>query len=128
MLLFDTCTLLWIASDPEKISANAHHAILENADELYISAISAFEIGLKAQRGKLVLPFAPRKWFDAAIEHHGIREIPISSRICFLSAELPLHHNDPCDRFIIATAMLHSMRIVTADVSIARYKEASVIW
>ncbi|MCL6592075.1 MAG: hypothetical protein K6U80_19265 [Firmicutes bacterium] len=52
----------------------------------------------------------------------------IKVRIAIQAVMLPLLHNDPCDRFIIATAIENSQTIVTSDLMIAQYKEAKVIW
>ncbi|MCL6613597.1 MAG: hypothetical protein K6U03_03075 [Firmicutes bacterium] len=54
---------LWLAVDREKLSTRAREAIREHAGELFVSSISAFEIALKARRGKLELPMEPGVWF-----------------------------------------------------------------
>ena len=128
MLLLDTCTLIWLASDLDKLSGIAKNAIRRHAEELFVSAISAFEIAVKCRNGKLLLPQSPSEWFPGVIEFHGIREIPVSAAIAISSINLPQLHNDPCDRMIIATAQLHTMKIVTCDNLIRAYKEAVVVW
>ncbi|MBF0546840.1 MAG: type II toxin-antitoxin system VapC family toxin [Candidatus Riflebacteria bacterium] len=128
MLLLDTCALLWLASDQKKLSLTAKNEIIKNAQELFVSAISAFEIAVKSRSGKLRLPLLPLDWFSEALDFHGIREIPVTSSIAVFSVQLPLLHNDPCDRIIIATAQLKSMKIVTSDKLISDYNQASVIW
>jgi PIN domain nuclease of toxin-antitoxin system len=128
MFLLDTCTLLWLAADQKRLSLNAKKVIKDNSQELFVSAISAFELAIKSRSGKLRLPLSPLDWFSEALDFHGIREIPITSSIAIFSVQLPLLHNDPCDRFIIATAHLNSMKIVTGDALITSYDQANVIW
>jgi len=128
MVLLDTCALLWLASDQEKLSGRARNAIEKNADRLFASAITAFEIAIKNRNGKISLPLPPLDWFTEALEFHGVRELPVTSTVAILSVHLPAHHNDPCDRIIIATAQANSMTIITSDRLIAQYEEAKVVW
>ncbi|MGE5549078.1 MAG: type II toxin-antitoxin system VapC family toxin [Bacteroidota bacterium] len=128
VILLDTCSLLWLAADQDRLSAAAKTAIGENADRLFVSSISAFELAIKARKGKLELPMGPAIWYESALQHHGLTEVPIDGAIASLAVNLPPLHSDPCDRFIIATALHHGMAIVTCDVLISQYKEARVVW
>jgi PIN domain nuclease of toxin-antitoxin system len=128
MILLDTCALLWLAADLDKLSSNAKQAIRENAEMLFVSSISAFEIALKVLRGKLILPMEAGVWFEKAIQHHDIHEIAVNSSIAIHSVALPQLHNDPCDRFIIATALQNSMAVVTCDSLITQYPDVKIIW
>lgn len=128
MLLLDTCTLLWLASDQKKLSHAAKKAIVQRPGSLFVSSISAFEIAIKSRSGKIVLPLPPVDWYNEALDFHCIHEIPVSGVIAAASVELPLLHNDPCDRIIIATAQLNSMKIVTGDSVIREYAQTVVIW
>ena len=67
----------------------------------------------------------PSSYINQLQETH---EIPINSDIATSSVDLPLLHNDPCDRLIIATALANSMNIITCDIHIKQYKEIKVIW
>jgi PIN domain nuclease of toxin-antitoxin system len=128
MVLLDTCTLLWLAADQRKLSVPAKESLEQNAGRLLVSSISAFEIALKAKKGKLDLPIAAATWFERAIRHHGIREIPVDSTIALGSVALPPLHNDPCDRFIVATAAVRAVPIITCDPLIAQYPDVRVVW
>ena len=128
MLLLDTCTLLWLSSDQSQLSQAAKDSIKSHSDSLFVSAITAFEIAVKCKRGKLELPIPAQDWYEFALEFHGIRELPINGKVGLASVHLPDHHNDPCDRMIIATASLHQMKILTCDKHISQYNEAEVIW
>ena len=119
-MMLDTCALLWLASGEKKISRAALKQINE-APAVYVSAISGFEIAIKAGRGKLQLPLAPQEWFEKVIAHHGLTVLPLELNICIAAAQLPPIHNDPCDRFIIATARLNDLAVVTTDENFEKY-------
>lgn len=128
MVLLDTCTLLWVASTPDKLSPTARQTIRSSAGSIYVSAISSFEIALKHRRGALTLPLPPEEWLAEVVKLHGFTEAPISSRIAARSALLPLHHNDPADRILVATAKELGAPIVTPDALIKAYSGIRVIW
>jgi PIN domain nuclease of toxin-antitoxin system len=128
MIILDTSVLLWLAADQNKLSSKAKKCIRENAGNLFVSSISVFEIAIKARKGKLDLPLEAGEWFAKVLQFHGIQEVPINSAIAARSVRLPLLHNDPCDRFIIATAIQNSMIIISGDSLIAQYEEVKVVW
>lgn len=128
MLLLDTCALLWLAADQQHLSAVARRAIAQHAGKLFVSAISAFEIGVKHQKGRLELPLKPEEWFTRALELHGLRELPITGQIAARSTALPPLHADPCDRIIVATAEIHSLTVATLDEVIRQYPGVRVSW
>lgn len=127
-LLLDTCTLLWLAADQSQLSPPAKAAIADNADALFVSAISAFEIGIKHARGKLMLQLDPVRWFSLAARTHGFRTIAVSSRIAAMATQLPYPHNDPADRIIISTAQLRDLAIITPDTHIRSYPNLECVW
>ena len=113
-MILDTCALLWLVEGKGKLSRDALLQI-EEAPLVYISTISAFEISLKYNKGKLDLPLEPKDWFKIALINHNILLIPLDIDICIKSTNLPDHHKDPCDRFIIATAQIYNFPVVTTD-------------
>ena len=119
-MLLDTCALLWLSEKHANLSREIM-SMIEEASSVYISSITCFEIALKCKSGKLKLPVPPKSWLDLVLEHHDISVIDISSDVSLLSAELPPYHKDPCDRFIIATAIINSFPVVTADENFRKY-------
>jgi len=128
MILLDTCTLLWVMANDGKLSKRAKEMIENDHGPLYLSSISAFEIGIltKKKRVMLELPFS--EWIKNSIEFLAIREIPITTSIATLAADLDDIHRDPADRLIIATAIENNLTILTPDANIHRYKDVKVIW
>ena len=119
-VILDTCALLWLANGDKKISRATLKQINESP-AVYVSAISGFEIAIKVAKGKLALPHAPQEWFEKVVEHHGLTVLPLELNVCIAAAGLPPIHNDPCDRFIIASAKLNDLTVVTTDESFEKY-------
>ncbi len=119
-MLLDTCALLWLVEGSPRLSRSTRTKI-ETSPSLCVSAISGFEIALKVHAGKLRLSKSPADWLNEAVEHHGLGWLPLDLDVCLKAAGLPPIHADPCDRFIIATALLNEMPVVTADERFANY-------
>jgi len=128
VLLLDTCALLWLVAGGRSLSSTAREEITRPDQRLFVSSITAFEIGVKHLRGALRLPLSPYAWYEGALEFHGITEIPVNGRIAALSTELPLLHSDPCDRMIVATAQRDDLAIVTPDPLIRAYPRTRTLW
>jgi PIN domain nuclease of toxin-antitoxin system len=112
----------------DRLSDAARFRIGGSRGNLLVSAITAFEIGVKCRKGALSLPLPPGEWYERALEFHGIREVPVSGRIAVASTSLPALHADPCDRMIVATAALLDLTILTPDPLIQAYGEARSEW
>jgi PIN domain nuclease of toxin-antitoxin system len=113
-LILDTCALLWLASGDARLSRPTIREI-DAARSVQVSAISAWEISLKVAMRHLELPLPATEWFAAALRQHGLTVAPLDVEVLMAANDLPWHHRDPADRFIIATAKRHSLTIVTGD-------------
>jgi PIN domain nuclease of toxin-antitoxin system len=119
-MILDTCALLWLASGSKKLS-RATLKEINAAAAVYVSAISGFEISLKISKGRLELSHPAEDWFEQIAEHHGLTVLPLGLDVCITAAKLPPIHDDPFDRFIIATAKLNSLSVVTTDEQFEKY-------
>lgn len=128
MILLDTCTLLWLTTDQSRLSDKAVEAIRGSGEFVEVSAISAWEIAWKEAKGHLKLGMDARSWFQAALEVQQVRETSITSKIALTAADLPRIHNDPADRFIIATALEIGIPIITPDQHFRQYPGIKTIW
>ena len=120
-LLLDTCAVLKLANgDFGKFSRSAMDAMQE-ADMLYVSPISEWEISLKWRQGGIELPLEPRAFMRKMMDAYSLSHMPLSEEVMCRATELPDIHKDPADRFIIATAMLGNMVVVTTDRRFPQY-------
>jgi len=119
-MILDTCALLFLASGDRRLSRSAREQLAKQAIR-WFCAISSFEIALKYQQGKLELPLAPLRWIRELEERYALTELPLDSAVCTDAADLPRHHNDPFDRFIIAAALRNHVPVVTIDPRFAPY-------
>ncbi len=128
MTLLDTCTLLWLAIEPERLSAAAREAVAASGEFVHVSVITAWEIAWKHRCGKLELQLSPDAWFPLALEQHELREVSLTAAICLRMAALPGLHRDPADRFLIATAQELDLTLLTPDPKIRQYPNLKTLW
>ena len=118
-LLLDTQIFLWAVMGSAKLKAEARKA-MRDADEIYVSSASIWEIAIKSGLGKLN---ADPKLIVAAIGDSGFMELPVYSRHAAMVSELPQHHRDPFDRLLLAQAMSEPLQLLTTDTTLAKYSE-----
>lgn len=128
MILLDTCAVLWLAGEQDRLSPKAREAIRRHSGAVYVSAATALEVGLKVRRGALELQVDPASWYARVLRVHSLKEIPITGEIAARAAMLPGIHKDPCDRLIIASALQGKMTILSADTIIPQYPGVEVLW
>ena len=126
-LLLDTCGLIWLSQGGGKLSKKTL-SLIDEANFVYVSSISAWEIGFLHAKNRISLPLEPQKWFEVLCEQQNIVPIHISPEIGFKANALPWHHKDPSDRLIIATAMLKHLAIVTQDQFFPSYDVVTLGW
>lgn len=124
-LLLDTCALLW-AFNGTNLDAAIEARIDEAAAEgtLFLSPISAWEVGVLVAKNRISLTLPAEKWITRAFETTGVSVVPLTPDVLVQSSFLPGElHGDPADRMIIATARAHDLTIVTRDRLILAYAE-----
>ena len=119
-VLLDTHVLLWAVLEDPRLSPAQRDAI--TGGEVYLSAASVWEIGIKRALGKLDVP---AQIFDIAADA-GCRALPISWVHAAAAAELPPHHADPFDRMLVAQAHCEGLRLVSSDRRMAAYDVALI--
>jgi PIN domain nuclease of toxin-antitoxin system len=113
--VLDTHVLIWW-DEGRKLAVEAQRAIAD-ADSVYVSAASAWEVAIKAGLGRL----RPTRTVEQAAEESGFLELPVSLRHAERVGRLPPHHRDPFDRLLIAQAEVEELILVTRDAVFARY-------
>ena len=119
-LLVDTCAIIWLATGDRKLSRLARSA-MRDAELLCFSSISIWEIARLAKAGELELPVSPARLAELLVEQYEMKELPVNSSVSLRASALPEFHKDPADRFIIATALLNDLTVVTGDHRFAEY-------
>lgn len=127
-MLLDTCTLIWLTGAPSRLSASASKILDDHGQIIHVSAITAWEIALKASKGKIGFGRPVSEWFAAVVARYALRELPVTAAVAMSSCELPPMHADPFDRLLVATALAHGLAIITPDPWIVRYPGLKTIW
>lgn len=118
-LLIDTHLFIWWLENNRALSKKARYLIKE-AEEIYISSASIWEIAIKVHLGKLD---ATINTLVDSIESEGFIELPITAKHAAFVSQLPSYHRDPFDRILIAQAMSEPLRFLTVDEKLKPYSE-----
>ena len=123
MILLDTCALVWIVGgDPLEPSAKRLIRQSVTAGELFLSPITAWEIGVLARKGRLELAIPAERYVARAFSRSGFRTAPMTPGIAVRSSQLPGNfQNDPADRILLSTAIELGLTLVTRDKPILEY-------
>ena len=126
-LLLDTHIWVWSALDRGRISARLT-GILENPDnELWLSPISLWEVLTLCQKQRLTLHPNPQAWITHVLDTVPMREAQITYQVAQETARVQLPHCDPADRFLVATARVFDLTLVTADAQLLKSKQVAVL-
>jgi len=125
-ILLDTCTFLWIIGDAPELSNRARELFIDPANDVFLSAVSAWEITVKHSLGRLPLPEPPERFIPLQRERHGIEALPLEEEATLYLNRLPSPHRDPFDRMLICQAIVHGMVILTPDELITQYPVRSL--
>lgn len=126
-ILLDTCTFLWLIADSQELSSNIIQLHQDPSNEVFLSPVSTWEIGLKYSLGKLHLPQEPRFYIPDQRKKHCIESLPLSEEATLYFSQLPKHHKDPFDKMLVCQALAEDLVIATADKEIKQYP-AKFVW
>ena len=126
-LLLDTHGWLWMRAEPERLADSSRRLLRDPANELFLSAASAWEIAIKFAAGKLRLPQPPAAFIAQRLAEDRGFALPILHAHALRAGELPPHHRDPFDRLLIAQAQIEGLTVLTADREFGKY-DVPVHW
>jgi PIN domain nuclease of toxin-antitoxin system len=129
MILLDTHVLIWLATDPSRLSRKASEAIREARQEtgLGICGITLWEVAWLATHGRLRITGTVESFVEEISSRTAVRAI--TARVAALANQFADEYSqDPCDRLIGATALAEGMALVTKDENIRRCKQIQTIW
>ena len=117
-LLLDTHVWLWWLGDDRRLGRRARQALGNPRNEVYVSAVSAWEIAIKIALGKVRVAKAD---LEVEIEANGFVELAVRTRHALRAGGLGPIHEDPFDRMLVAQAQVEDLAVVTGDPVFARY-------
>ena len=120
-LLLDTCTFLWLAGGAPDLSDRARELHRDPANEIFLSAASAWEIAVKSALGRLPLPMPPGQFVPEVRARLRVESLSLDEESVLAVARLPDVHRDPFDRALVAQAIVHGLVVLTPDPAIAAY-------
>lgn len=120
-LLLDTHAMLWAVEKNPKLTPAAQAALVDPANDRFLSAAAYWEIAIKVSVGKLTLAEPYLQFIQRAIQDLVLAILPITTDHAALVSGLPFHHRDPFDRMLVAQALTEPMPIVSGDPSLDAY-------
>lgn len=132
MIVLDTHVLIWWVSGDSRLSASAQQAIeqeMARQGDILVSAISAWEIAMLVEKGRLALTMDLDEWLDTVESIETVTLVPITPRVAVQSTRLPGDfHADPADRLIVALTRETNATLLTADGKIQAYPHLKWLW
>jgi PIN domain nuclease of toxin-antitoxin system len=125
-ILLDTHVFLWLQTEPARLGEQLR-LLEDRRNELIVSAVSSWEIAIKYQLGRLVLPEPPGRYLPERLRIMGAKGLAIEHTHALAVAELAPLHRDPFDRLLVAQAGLLDLAVMTADRMIVQYPVATIL-
>ena len=120
-LLLDTHAFLWWVFDDPRLSSAARDLIADPSAEILFSAVSGWEIAIKARTGRLDLPADVPRLRPGAGAPQPVAVLPVELRHALRVHALPDHHRDPFDRLLVAQAQVEAVPLLSRDPLLAAY-------
>lgn len=126
-LLLDTHIWLWSLLQRERIGPGLLQKLEEPSSEVWLSPISIWELVVLCQKGRIKLDEDVDQWVAHKLRVVPFREAPITHAVALATLRVTLPHRDPADRFLVATAQVFDLTLVTADEEILKLKDVALL-
>jgi PIN domain nuclease of toxin-antitoxin system len=125
VIVLDTHVLVWADGDDRRLGRKTRVMIdrLWGGGKVAVPAIAFWEVGLLQARRRLRLPLPVPEWREAVLAAGAI-ELPLDGAVAVRALDLSGLHDDPADRFIVATALVHGAALMTADERLLAWRHA----
>jgi PIN domain nuclease of toxin-antitoxin system len=121
-MLLDTNVFLRYFLEPKRLKRQALADIESFEGDVYVSAVSIWEIAIKSALGRLRIPGDLSAFVRHRMDEARFTELPVAIDHAVAMRSLPLHHADPFDRMLIAQAQVEGLPIVSSDRQFDKYK------
>lgn len=126
-LLLDTHIWLWSLAAPRRLGRRVRAALARTGTEVWLSPVSVWELLVLAERGRVKLDADPRYWVTEALARTPLHEAALTNAVALKSREVVLPHQDPADRFLVATALVYDLTLATADDTLIRARPCALL-
>ena len=126
-LLLDTHIWLWSLLEPRKLNRRVVKQLKNEDNELWLSPISIWEILILYEKKRLSLDPDVDSWVKRALTAAPLHEAPITKEVALETHAITLPHRDPADRFLVASAKVFQLTLVTADERLMKTRDIPVL-
>ncbi len=113
-------------NEPERLPSSVRRALSEAPERPRLSPVSVWEVALLVEKRRITLTPGLEAWLRDAMP--SVREAPLNFEVAAASRRVRLGHQDPADRFIVATAQVFGLRLITADARLLRCPDVETMW
>ena len=114
-LLLDTHIWIWNDTAPEKLTSEITRELANLENQLWLSPVSIWEVTVLLEKRRIDLKQDFRSWADESVADLKLHEATITWEVAHELRYTMLGHRDPADRFLVATAKVYDLTLVTAD-------------
>lgn len=119
--LLDTHTILWYATNDRRLPVKQYETIESSQNQIFISHVSIWEIGIKSAIGKLKIENTVESFVREKIEPYNFFFLSIELHHILKATSLPQHHHDPFDRLLIAQSIIENIPVISSDTTFDQY-------
>lgn len=120
-LLLDTHVWLAMIGQSDRLDANTRAILIDESNDLYLSTVAVWEIGVKHAAGMLKFTGKPSAQLPTYLKRSGVQPLVVTVEHALRAADLPMHHRDPFDRLMIAQAQEDELTLATTNRRLASY-------
>jgi PIN domain nuclease of toxin-antitoxin system len=126
-LLLDTHIWLWTLGDPDRLSGRVRKELGDATNELWLSPISIWEIVSLDAKNRIALTLPFEDWLARSMLAAPTKEASLTHEVAMETRRVSLPHRDPADRFLVATANVFGLTLVTADKVLIEAKACPIL-